>query len=70
MDEKNAAGKAREEVGFFAGAVATTDHANRYIAIERPIAGGAGSEAVADEFLFARKAEVANAPPPRPPRNR
>ena len=59
MDEENFAGKARKEIGLFAGAVAAADHADRHIAIERAVAGGAGGEAVADEFLFPGQAEVA-----------
>ncbi|MEY5013392.1 MAG: hypothetical protein RLY69_1107, partial [Verrucomicrobiota bacterium] len=59
MDEKDFAGKARQEVGFFAGAVSATNNADWHVAVEGTVAGGAGGEAVADEFLFAGEAEMA-----------
>ena len=49
VDEVDFAGEAGEEGGFLAGAVSAADDADGDIAVEGSVAGGAGSEAAADE---------------------
>jgi len=59
MDEIDFGGEAGEEHGFFAGGIAAADDADRDIAIERAVAGGAGGESMPDEFFFAVEIEPA-----------
>ena len=59
MDEVNLRGEPGEEAGFLARGIAAADDGDRDVAIEGAVAGGAGGEAVADEFALALDAEPA-----------
>ena len=56
--------EARQEVGFFHGGIAAADHHDLLAAIEEAVAGGAGTDAVADQLLlrFGRPSQRAEAP--------
>ena len=62
VDQIDLAGETGEEIRLLAGAVAAADHADRHVAVKRAVAGGAGGQAVADEFLLARQARGGGAP--------
>jgi len=61
VDEVDLGGEAGEEGGFLGGGVAAADDADWDVPVERAVAGGAGGEAVAGEFLLAGEAEVPGA---------
>src|ERR1044072_8981327 len=59
VNESHFAAEAREEVGFLHRGVAAADHHDFLVAIEEPVAGGAGADAVSDEFVFRLETEPA-----------
>src|SRR5712692_4415592 len=57
VDEIDLAGVARKKVGLFHRGIAAAHHGDRLASEEIAVAGGAGGNAVADQFLFAREAQ-------------
>ena len=52
MDQRHLCAEAREEVGFFHGGIAAADHHDLLAAVKEAVAGGAGTDAVADQLLL------------------
>ena len=50
MDQGDRVGELGEERGLLDGGVAAADHGDVVVAEEEAVAGGAGGDAVADEF--------------------
>ena len=59
MHQRHLAAEAREEVGFLHGGVSAADHHDLPAAIKEAVAGGAGTHAVPDQFLFGRQVQPA-----------
>src|ERR1035438_5525659 len=59
MDQTDLRAKAGEEVGLFHGGIAAADDHDLAFLVKRSIAGGAGTDSVADQLLFIRKPKPA-----------
>ena len=59
MHECDVTAEACEEVGLFHGGIAAAHHHDLFVAIKEAIAGGAGTDTVADQLLFGGQIEPA-----------
>ena len=59
MHQRDLAAEAGQEVGLLHGGIAAADDHDLLLAIEEAIAGGAGADAMADQFLLGGQIEPA-----------
>ena len=57
MHQRDLAAEAREEIGLLHGGIAAADHHDLAAAIKEAIAGGAGTDAMADELVLRLEAQ-------------
>ena len=59
VDQVHPGSEARQEHGFFTGAVSSAYHAHRHVPVKSSVTGGAGGESVANQPFLSRYSQIA-----------